>query len=146
MFQQGSTYIHCGSDKFDITKFEKVKNFIGYSKPIDGGLWASPVNSKYAWKEAPVIKRLQDKKSFSFKISDSAKILKIEKKEDLINLPRTIEDGKGMFNISLDFEKISQEYDMIYCNAIPESELDKLLPKWECECILVMNPQIIIPY
>lgn len=145
MYKKGIIYEHCGHDKFDIDKFEYIKNdarITPITKPINGGLWASPEDSIYNWKS--VSNRQQDRVSFKFKISDSAKVLKIEKKEDLKDLPRLVEDGKGLFNIILDFEKISEDYDVIYCNAYSGGELSNVLPNWDCECILVMNPNVII--
>lgn len=145
MYKKGIIYEHCGHDKFEIDKFEYIKNdsrMIPITKPANGGLWASPEKSIHNWKS--ISDRQQDRISFKFRISDTAKVLEIEKKEDLKNLPRLIEDGEGVFNIILDFEKISKKYDVIYCNAYPGSELDKVLPKWDCECILVMNPDVVI--
>lgn len=142
MLKTDTIYIHYGSDKFDISKFENIENNIYSTKPVIGGLWASPKDSKNSWNETMIIKRPQDNKFFTFKISNEAKILMIEKKEDLEHLPRLIPDGTGNFNIILDFEKISRKYDVIYCDASKE-EINSLLPNWDCECILVINPNVI---
>lgn len=42
-------FIHYGHTKFNIKKFDNIKNKYG-NKP-DGGLWLSPVNSKWGWKD-----------------------------------------------------------------------------------------------
>lgn len=50
MYKKGIVYEHCGHDKFDKSKFEYIKNDIRITpmtKPINGGLWASPENSIY---------------------------------------------------------------------------------------------------
>jgi hypothetical protein len=53
------TYIHYGASKFDLDKFVPVKNAdFGWTKPDCGGLWGSPVDSEYGWKQREAPRRL----------------------------------------------------------------------------------------
>ena len=42
--------VHYGKNRFIKSKFIKIKNSPYWVKP-DGGLWTSPVDSKWSWKE-----------------------------------------------------------------------------------------------
>ena len=43
-------YIHYGHKTFEPDRFQKVENQLGIPKP-NGGLWASPIETEYGWKE-----------------------------------------------------------------------------------------------
>ena len=81
-------YIHYGHTKFDKDLFTKIKNVDCSTKPR-GGLWASDINSKHGWKEWCNENEFRDcdkENSFTFTLSDDAKILYIEYVNDLQSL------------------------------------------------------------
>ena len=155
-------YIHYGSDRFVKELFNKVKNTPYLTKPI-GGFWASPVDSTRNWidfaKSNNIYKNIDGYYdiSFEFKISDDAKVLHLYSIDDLDNLPRyECEENKRVakYNneIWLDFEKLSEEYDAIELHLSEEKrtsdefwqDLYHKLYSWDCDSILIMNPDIII--
>lgn len=136
-------YIHRGHSCFDIGQFEQISNWDS-PKPVIGGLWASRQDSPNAWTMNTCYQRPNDYLYFKFILKETARILEINTPSDLEGLPRYIPDGTSAnWPVVLDFEGLSLSYDVICCNAPYGSELDKILPKWECECILVMNPDVI---
>lgn len=72
-------------------------------------------------------------------MSPDAKVLYINSVDDLINLPK-LENKYTDWTI-LDFEKIAEEYDAIEVNI--DSSLYYALYTWDCDSILIMNPNII---
>ena len=91
-------YIHYGHTKFDKDLFTKIKNVDCNTKPR-GGLWASDINSKHGWKEWCNENEFRDcdkENSFTFTLSDDAKILYIESVNDLESLPK----GKDKFGLN----------------------------------------------
>lgn len=143
-------YIHYGSTKFDPNKFVKVKNGRNYirNKPEKGtGLWASPLNSSYGWKDwcyEEGFRKCEESNSFVFTLKESAKVLTIDKKEDLIGLPTC----STRYGIQLDFEKLSKEFDAILLTEEGQYRTRHGHPinlyGWDCECILVLNNVIKI--
>ena len=141
MIYKDTIYVHYGDDKFDITKFDKIENNDIMPKPINGGLWASPDDSTNSWKIVYNLDEFESKINFKFKLKECTNILNITTSSDLINLPIVKKYGEVIF---LDFEKISKLYDVIYFDNSQDNKLDKILPEWGCECIFVMNSDVII--
>lgn len=137
------TYIHYGHKHFDRDLFEPIKNKT-FVKPF-GGLWASNVNARYGWKDWCEVEEFCEcdkENSFSFTLSDDARILQINSTKDIKNLP----SHQGDFSypwVILDFKEISKTYDVIEANISNSSELYFALYGWDCDCILVMNPDVI---
>jgi len=64
--------IHYGATSFDEAKFRSIKNREYCNKPL-GGLWTSPVNSKYSWKdwnEAENFIKYEESNCFTIDIDD----------------------------------------------------------------------------
>ena len=139
------TYIHYGHDHFCKSLFSPIKNRHSLTKPL-GGLWASDVDAVRGWKDwcdDNGFRECEKDNSFKFIITDNANILTINSSNDLENLPKG-EDKYGMSSwVILDFEKISQEYDAIEVNISSDSMLYYLLYGWDCDSILVMNPDVV---
>lgn len=142
-----TNYIHYGSNKFDINKFNKIKNKDFFVKPF-GGLWASDINSKLSWKdwceyEEYNLENL--KENFIFSLKENSKVLTITNCEQLNNLPVAEQkfDLKLSGFIMLDFEKLSKEYDAIEVLISNDYKLNWCLCGWDCDSILIMNPEII---
>lgn len=141
-------YIHYGHTKFDRSMFTEIKNVDCSTKP-KGGLWASDVNSKYGWKEWCDVEEFRNcnkENSFIFTISDNAKILCIESVGDLQSLPKV----KDKFDLNflswylLDFEKLAETYDAVEVSISSDFDLYYQLYGWDCDSIVVMNPDVII--
>jgi hypothetical protein len=153
------TYIHYGADKFIPEKFTPVKNAAwGSTKPESGGLWASAVDSEFGWKdwcesENFHLKNLE--KSFMFKLKDDARILRIRSVDDLELLPKYNSILKSLSYIP-DFEKAAEMYDGIELDLSHEVNkgewiegewIEGLYFKlygWDCDSILILNPDVIV--
>ena len=136
--------IHYGSKKFDKNKFEPIKND-NWQKP-KGGLWTSPSDSIYGWKEwneDEQFRECTNNNSFEIDLPDNFKILKIDSKIDLLKL------RSYAYNYTkyLDFEYISKHYDAIWLTEKGEREtrhsgMTEDIPRmygWDCETVLILN-------
>ena len=141
-------YIHYGHTKFDKSVFNKIKNVDCSTKP-KGGLWASDVEAEHGWKdccEAEEFRDCKEENSFSFVLSDNAKVLYIDSIDDLKVLPK-IDDKFGMnFSswILLDFEKLAETYDAVEVSISSDFDLYYQLYGWDCDSIVIMNPDIVV--
>jgi hypothetical protein len=155
-------YIHYGSTVYDPSKFQAIKNNLVWTKP-EGGLWATPKDAKLGWKEwcdEFGNKACSDENSFLFTTVHDANILQINTVEDLRGLP-TLKNQieiPGLDSpievpvdyICLDFERLmASGVDAIQVNISedPSYSVDRLRKKldaWDCDTILIMNPDIIV--
>lgn len=143
------TYIHYGHSEFSKELFNPIKNN-NFVKPM-GGFWASDINAKRGWidwcrDEDFRLDRLSS--SFKFKLSDNARVLLIEQISKLNGLPLT-EEGLIIFDIAgtiyIDFEKLMENYDAIEVIISSDYNLYYTLYGWDCDSILIMNPDIVEP-
>ena len=136
-------YIHYGYTTFEKDKFKPVKNLPECAKPF-GGFWASRVNAIRSWKnwcESTQFETNLDD-SFVFTINSNAKILTISNVKQLQTLPK-ITGITSMVQTNLDFEKLAEEYDAIEVIISKDGNLYQELFGWDCDSILIMNPNII---
>ncbi len=141
------TYIHYGHDRFIKEQFQPIQND---SFPIPKGrLWASPIDSEYGWIIHCIINDHEIKaltKYFKFTLSDNCEITTINSYSDLEKLPIIDSFDPVKF---LDFKEIAKRFDVIYLTLKGERKTRISWPinlsGWDCECILVMNPDCIIP-
>lgn len=140
-------FIHYGHKKFDQKLFKNIKNWEIHSKP-KGGLWASDIKAKYGWKDwckDEDFCECYTDNSFVFGLKPDARILVINKVSDLEKLPRFKTE---IFDVSiwysLDFEQISKDYDVMEVNISKDPDLYWKLYGWDCDSIVVMNPDVII--
>ena len=150
-------YIHYGHTGFDPNAFNQIQNEPMFAKPI-GGLWASPIDSPWGWKDwcdAEQFRECTEENSFTFTLSDDAKILRIYDIDDLKDLPEVEGPSKfrfcTMYSIKryyLDFEKLSEEYDGIEVFIETEEgrngSLYWALYGWDCNSVCIFNPDIIV--
>ena len=140
------------SDLFKPYNNKRTLNF-GMNKPI-GGLWASPLNSRYGWG-----KWCDDNdfnvdslnQHFLFKLSTNAKIYIIDSKEDIIK----ISNVSDYFGISknMNFQQLIDEgYDGIFVtdNAISNYRMHVAkgygdLNVWDLSSICIFNKDVIEP-
>lgn len=132
---------HIGMRKFNMDNFEPVENNNNKNckyKPCNGGYWASPENSSNNWELTQKLDDSCKTHCCRFKIRDDARVKYIFEREDLQHIPHIDNNNLKI----IDFEKTSDIYDAIYYYP-NEEELLTLLPSWDCECILVLNPSVM---
>lgn len=136
-------FVHYGHEKFMMRKWKKIKN--AWRKPL-GGLWASPLHSKWGWYQWCKVEEWEMRPlslKFKFKLKDESKVYVIDSLLDLERCPMT-ESVLGGF--SIDFEKMAQKYDAIFLTEKGEVETRHSKPtlySWDCESLVVMNKDII---
>lgn len=157
-------YVHygCYADDFDIDRFQKISNISFLQKPF-GGFWASPAHSDgmpilFDWAEFCRINEYRHRggieKKFYFCLNKNAHLARIETMDDYNALPK-IEISNEMFRRSekfIDFEEcVRQGIDAIeyaYAEAHWDKdigdEMDLKMLGWDCDSILIMNPDIIL--
>ncbi len=147
-------YIHFGSKCFDRAMCETIKNREYFNKPF-GGLWASAVNAKFGWKEwcsANNYADLTEENSFRFTLKDSARVWHIWSTEDANHMPRQENKlGIPMLWLCPDFERlVADGYDAVELHLSEETGehgiadgLYFTLYGWDCDSILVLNPDIV---
>ena len=153
-------YIHFESEHFEKEMFTKIINLKEISmlnKPM-GGLWSSPEDSENRWDiwcHAVGYSHRNNywNKKFRFILKENANILKVTG-DMYINLPHTqIELKYPLINIipekykqplyELDYEKLSSMYDGIEVNFSDNPELLSYFDFWDCDTLLVFNPNVI---
>ena len=139
------TYIHYGHKHFDKTMFVRVRNNSPKNKPI-GGLWASPDDATFGWKdwcEAEDFRECKEENSFQFTLPE-ANILKINSVEDFRKLPILTQDYNVMGWL-IDFEQCFKlGYDAIELCLSEDYDLYYELYGWDCDSILVLNPDMVV--
>lgn len=135
--------VHYGSWKFDLAKFESIKND-NWCKP-KGGLWTSPIHSEYGWKHFCQSERFRNnslKSRMVLKLK-SKRILIIDNVKDL----EKIEWRSNAFNTFPDFEKLKEKYDAIYLTLNGQSRTRLSHPYnlygWDVETVLITNPKAV---
>lgn len=155
-------YIHYGCEHFNPDSFGPIKNrrYPDVKPEHTTGLWASPVKSKYGWRdfcenEDFCVDRLN--KQFKFVLADNARVCHLDSINDLLKLPQRAisDDYKGyLYGLLccyyIDFEKTSKMYDAIELHLTTEPRrrfgtigLYDLLYGWDCDSILILNPDVV---
>lgn len=138
-------YIHYGSDKFNKEKFEAIKNRPELVKPT-GGLWGSRIDSTRSWKrwcEENEFELQRLTQSFKFRLKPEAKVLIIDSQSKLKGLPEVKNIlGRSAWKL-LNFEELAKEYDAIEVLLSSDGKLYWDLYGWDCDSIIVMNPEAI---
>lgn len=137
-------YIHYGHKAFSINEFMPVSNWRLRNKPM-GGLWASPLDAERGWKnwcEAEEFAECDEKNSFRFRLARGAKVYHIRNKKDVDALPEQKE--RLEFVRSVDFEKMMKDgWQAIELHLSECPELYWALYGWDCDCILVLDPNVV---
>lgn len=141
-------YIHYGHKNFVKAEFKPIRN-AGYehTKP-EGGFWASAEDAKFGWKDwcaAEEFCECKKENSFTFSLSDDARVLHICSVEQLEALPKQKSNSVNPRVVRLDFEKLKDSYDAIQVTISNDRRLYYALFCWDCDCILIMNPDIVVP-
>lgn len=153
-------YIHYGNDHFEPAYFSPIQNVDNWTKPT-GGLWASSVDALFGWKdwcECEDYRECDLNKSFTFTLKENANVIYIHSIDDLKDLPTRNNDNP--FTTYLDFEKMVEngidaievftrddlldfmERHVMFGDNVYDTLLYRLHP-WDCDSIIIMNPDII---
>lgn len=147
-------YIHYGATKFDPLLGFPIKNEYCWVKP-EGGLWASRTNASFGWKDwcaREEFRECTEDCSFEFVIKDESRIATISTLQQLRRLPR-IENSRLASSYLIDFEKCLRLgidaielcwYGEEFAN-VASGDLYFELYGWDCDSIVVLNPDVIIP-
>lgn len=136
-------YVHYGHKKFCKEICKPIENIQLFTKP-KGGFWASRIDAKFGWKDWCIDQEFRDideNDAFRFKLKDGTKVLYINNTDILSTLPMQQSIIKSW--LCLDFEKLSEQYDAIEVNISKCNRLYDLLYGWDCDSILIMNPDVI---
>ena len=173
------TYIHYGSEHYNPNRFLPVRNDGRITKPADGtGLWASRDGDTYedgmiiyGWKEWCRDSKYRVellKKSFRFRLADTADILTVMAPQDLVPMPKIspweYRDSRALLNLQEgempSLEQLHEfyrrnpcflDYEKLLSDGVDGIELRnshlfaRYLIDWNCDCLLVLNPDVIIP-
>lgn len=155
-----TVYVHygCTAEEFSADCFRKIKNNPPFAKPT-GGFWGSPTQAAFGWidfcRREEYVPPSGLHKKFCFFLQPEAQIIQIRSGEDFDLLPKlekTVDFPFEEIHL-IDFEECCRcGIDAIeYCySAIPRNdtlgdEMNQKMRGWDCDSILVMNPQIIQP-
>lgn len=141
-------YVHYGHNQFDINLFKPAKNAGYRNKPLFG-LWGSPIDSTFGWKEWNQLneyKECDDNNCFFFIIADSSKVYEIRNLNDLEQLPmvKVPEQKDRDFNNGyfIDFEKMMlMGFDAI---EVEFEGVKEYLWDYDCDSIIVLNARGLI--
>lgn len=150
-------FVHYGSPAFDPERWDEIVNDGLWIKPR-GGLWASPVGAKrgwYSWCEAENFHVELLEEGFYFTLTKDARILELTP-DNIWDLPIIPHAGdhlrewntasrarRASIMMGLDFERLAQDYDVLECNMSEHPALYWQLYGWDCDCILVLNKDVI---
>ena len=140
-------------DRVFFRKAENNKDRWPRNKP-SGGLWATPVDAEFGWldwNKSETFMAYDDDDYFEFELKPDAKVYVIKSREDVARLPQQW-DNKEMVKLFgdirmygsefyPDFEKIGKKYDAIEYHLNDETYW--ALYGWDCDSILVLNPDAI---
>lgn len=140
-------YIHYGAKAFDPSKVKEIKNRWRFVKP-EGGLWGSPVNAEYGWKDwckDEGFRECDPSNAFTFRLKPGAKVLTIDSVEIFDTLPRQERNWDyGVWDEVLDFEKLARDYDAVEVLISADRGLYWKLYGWDCDSILVFRPDAVV--
>lgn len=150
-------YVHYGAKAFDHDKFLELKDKgilhhdwrKGINKP-DYGLWASPVDTDFGWKEFCTNEDFRTDRlseSFTIELSDDAKVFTVTKLDDIPSDYITESKNRyGAESYNLNFDRIMEDYDameLIHSDGHYSELHDGLFYAWDIDSIVIWNPQII---
>lgn len=140
-----------GIDEVNRDLFHSIKNNGDYSNKPSGGLWTSPVESEFGWKEFVIGENFRTekylKKECLVRLKSSVKLFIIDGVEDLDRCP-TIKDNPGYYNRTIDWEELSKSYDGVWLTLNGERDTRYSsnnafslgdLYGWDVETVLLFN-------
>jgi hypothetical protein len=129
--------VGCGH-RFDPARFNRPLNAPEQGCPNKpyGGLWASPTNSEFGWRDwrrSAEWEPVED--SFEFALKPNSRIVRINTEEDCTLLP-WVPAAFSVYPV-LDFEALAERADALWV-----TNEGRKLPRfmgWDCETLLVLN-------
>jgi len=144
---------HYGAIEYIPSKVGRVKNSDYKNKPAKGGIWTSPIDSNYGWKEWTTQEEygsgVREDLSFIVRLNMDAKVMRIDSLKDLEIAIRDYEnyDKITKHEKTLDYERIALYYDAIWLTEKGQEETRLTHPfdlyGWDCESVLIFNPNCI---
>ena len=147
-------YIHYGSDEFDMNKFQEPKydSEFGF-KPDIGGLWASEDTddeSYHSWREWCEWEQfnLEDLNNyFRFKLADHQKPFVVSDKSiieteycDYVH-PENIH---ALSRLHLNLDKLKRD-GYTHIEFYENAWTHWAFYSWDCDCIFILDPTVIVP-
>ena len=136
--------VHYGSAKYRPESFREISD-VPFSKKPSGGLWCSPVESEWGWKDWCESESYGDLDE-SFCVEFSGDLLVIDCVLDMNKLPWI--ENSGIHFIA--FQPLCVggfAFDAIHLTVCGERETRFSRPRslygWACECVLILNPDSI---
>lgn len=150
------TYIHYGHERFDRSLFTSVSNCPHNLNKPSGGMWASPVDTERGWydwcKDKPLFS-WKFQTSFRFELSPDARVLEltpdnvwvlpVDTESVFKRFPRGERYSLNMVQ-AIDFEVLAHDYDVLECSLTDYPELYWSLYGWDCDSIVILNPDVIV--
>jgi hypothetical protein len=134
---------HYGNQHYRRSLFKQICDVPFRNKP-KGGLWTSPVDSEYGWKDWGKDNDYGNLANY-FDLNFEGIVFEINSVEDMNNLPWVESDG--CYFVSFE-QLVLWGYDAIYLTVKGETDTKFTHPKslygWDCETVLVMNPDAIL--
>lgn len=153
------SYIHYGSTALDPDRFVPVHNRFPFGVKPEGGLWASRTTAG-GWKQWCLDNDFHLdslKKSFRFHMKDQSRVYVIHTIEDAKRLPQVVlapefKHLRMPNTILIDFEKCRKMgidgIELRYYeddHAENAGNLYLALYTWDCDSMVVLNPDAIVP-
>jgi hypothetical protein len=134
---------HYGNTRYKHDLFKPICDVPFRNKP-KGGLWTSPVDSEYGWKDWSEDNQYGDL-SIHFDLAFEGTVLEIDSVEDMNELPWIEQE----FMHFVSFEPlVFMGYDAIHLTNKGQCDTRLTYPKslygWDCETVLVMNADAIL--
>lgn len=138
------TLIHYGATTYDKSLVKPITND-NWVKPI-GGLWTSPKDSNWGWKnwcESEDFADCKQENSCELILKDDAKIFVIDSLDNLLTGHFIQETFTKRYY--LDFELMAKLFDAIWLTEKGQNETHYAHPinlyGWDCETVFIMNPE-----
>lgn len=158
-------YRHYGTDKYCLEDFQCYGSELLSNKPA-GGLWGSRADATAGWKGFCIGNQFRTNslnKYFDFALKNSANVYTISTESDLLRLPMrelpeiispiVPEIASFIWKYLPDYDKcIEQGIDAVeLCwfgvefSDVAKDPIPRLLPLWDCDSIVVLNQDIVVP-
>lgn len=147
-------YIHYGHNVFDAAKLDSL-NPVKSNRSKPQGLWASPVDADYGWKdwcESEGYFQNDFALSFKFVLNNGANILEIHKEDDILPYLESCTDLNSLrlsltsICDKLNLTKIYSEFDGMELFLSDDYSMHYgIFNSWDCDSIVIWNSGVIEP-
>lgn len=139
---------HYGNEEWSEDKFQEPVNNDYWNIKPKGGLWASPVNSDWGWKDWCESEDFRECTTyFDFSLKPGSNIYVIDSYADLEKFKYISLNSSTINRCTIDFEAAKLEYDAIFLTDLGERATRLTHPftlyGWDCESLLVLRKESI---